>query len=272
MKSVDDEESRSVEYNLPPRKSVLFKEYAFSVQESIATGLPIIPFVGPSGLTERKRKKDAAKRSAEVKTKTDHISDVGGTSLEALLRIANEEWLRENEEEQMSSNHNTSIDTSEHSSTSLASTVRRSFKTNLITLDRRRQQTPPSRMAVHPKVLEATKANSPSVENKPGSRVPTVAFGPTSHRWIPRRTNVRDSYIDNMYLQQQQFHQFPQQFLCRPAQFYAVHQPSPAFFTPFQPPRMPIYSNDTQRVKLVRQMPDYVDMRQIKFPIEDEGL
>ncbi|XP_040579455.1 uncharacterized protein [Lepeophtheirus salmonis] len=57
---------------LPCRKSVLFKEYDFSVEESIAKGQPIIP---PNG--ERKKKKDAYRRSVEVSQRM---------SLEELLR------------------------------------------------------------------------------------------------------------------------------------------------------------------------------------------
>ena len=71
----EDEE----DFSPPPRKSVLFKEYDFSVEESIATGFPVIPNINNTNCSsmhsstssssrkiERKKKKDAAKRSAEI--------------------------------------------------------------------------------------------------------------------------------------------------------------------------------------------------------------
>ena len=76
----DEEEEEEEEFSPPPRKSVLFKEYDFSVEESIATGFPVIPNINgtansssmhsstssSSRKIERKKKKDAAKRSAEI--------------------------------------------------------------------------------------------------------------------------------------------------------------------------------------------------------------
>ena len=69
-------------FDPPPRKSVVFKDYGlFSVEESIAQGLPIIPFdsvnmdadgkitekkKGQSGVVQKKRKKDAERRSSEI--------------------------------------------------------------------------------------------------------------------------------------------------------------------------------------------------------------
>ena len=65
----------------PTRKSVVFKDYGlFSVEESIAQGLPIIPFdsvnlaegkqfekkKGQSGIGVKKRKKDAQRRASEI--------------------------------------------------------------------------------------------------------------------------------------------------------------------------------------------------------------
>lgn len=297
IKSVEEGKFGSDEFNLPPRKSVLFKEYAFSVQESIALGLPIIPFVGP-GFSQPQFSADARRKksNAEINcsSKNDHLSNVGGTSLEVLLRIANEEWLRENAEEQASSKLDTSTEMSEHTSTSFAPTARGSLNTNLKTLDRGRQ-TPPTRMSVHPTVLEATKtipnnssSSLPDESNrcyvrksggtpKSGSRG-TVVFGPTSHRWIPRRTKMTDPFVGTyVHHHHQQMH-FPQHLVCRPTQLYAavpVHHPVQTFFAAYQPPRIPVYANDRHRIKLnvrrkpvrqIAQMPDYVDMRQIKLP------
>ena len=68
-------------FDPPPRKSVVFKDYGlFSVEESIAQGLPIIPFDSvnisdgkqfekkkpQSGIGVKKRKKDAHRRSSEI--------------------------------------------------------------------------------------------------------------------------------------------------------------------------------------------------------------
>jgi hypothetical protein len=287
-----DSDGRSEDFDPPPRKSVLFKEYAFSVQESIATGLPIIPFACPPTSTfgERKRKKDAAKRTAEVMSLKKPPTlpalppNPPGTSLEALLRIANEEWLKENSEDS-STMLDTSIDASEASS-SFASTV----KTGLVTLDRKSQQQQrqqaPSRQAVHPRVLEASKMcatpkpaiTSPSASSHFGAsganpsgngsdgggkksnvQRSTVVFGPTSHRWIPRRETYPEVMVP-----------YPAPFLCRPAQFYAAMPvPMPQSYMPGMPPRMAVYP-DSGRVKMVRRNParqmfpaaDYVDMRQ----------
>ena len=290
---VDDDDNRSEDFDPPPRKSVLFKEYTFSVQESIATGLPIIPFVCPdtSSYGERKRKKDAAKRTAEVLSskKANNIQmnqNPPGTSLEALLRIANEEWMRENSEES-SGVLDTSVDTSEASS--FASTV----KSNLVTLDRKGQQQqqqqhhhlPPSRLAVHPRVLEASRSfespkstvskSSSSITNNAVDSTTTnnnnnnskrtnvqrsgVVFGPTSHRFIPRRETYPEVMVP-----------YPAPFICRPAQFYAAMPlPQPPAFG--LPTRMAVYP-ESGRVKMVRRAPaprqaifqtgDYIDMRQ----------
>ena len=271
---------QSDDFDPPPRKSVLFKEYAFSVQESIATGLPIIPFVCPTTSTfgERKRKKDAAKRTAEIlstkKSNTNANQQHAGTSLEALLRIANEEWMRENSEE--SGMLDTSLDTSEASSVSVASTVKKAIgpPSSLVTLDRKGQQQPPSRQAVHPRVLEASSShnnnsssnnnnnsnsNCDNVGKKANVQRSSVVFGPTSHRWIPRR----EAYPEVMV-------PYPAPFVCRPAQFYAAMPlPQPPNYVPGLPPRMAMYP-ESGRVKLVRRNParqvihsgDYVDMRQ----------
>ena len=282
----DDVDNGQDDFDHPPRKSVLFKEYTFSVQESIATGLPIIPFATPTteSFGERKRKKDAAKRSAEVNSlrKNPHACPTPpGTSLEALLRIANEEWLRENSEDS-SGILDTSMEASE-SSSSFASTV----KSNLVTLDRKsQQQQPPARLAVHPRVLEASKTygsskstistasssiNNTNNNNNGSSSVDSngnskkvqrsgVVFGPTSHRWIPRRENYPEVMVP-----------YPAPFICRPAQFYAaMPMPQPPAFVPGLPPRMTVYP-ESGRVKMVRRNPasrqvfqtgDYIDMRQ----------
>jgi hypothetical protein len=72
----DDDDDK--DFSPPPRKSVLFKEYNFSVEESIAMGLPIIPSNNNTNTSSgsgsssnliqsrRKKKKDAERRSAEV--------------------------------------------------------------------------------------------------------------------------------------------------------------------------------------------------------------
>ena len=283
--AVEERMSQSEDFDPPPRKSVLFKEYAFSVQESIATGLPIIPFVTPNSSTfgERKRKKDAAKRTAEILStkKSNANNQHSGTSLEALLRIANEEWMRENNDESSSNMLDTSLDTSEASSASVASTVKKaSVPTSLVTMDRRGQA--PTRMAVHPRVLEASKTfgshrssisschnnnnnnNSDTPSKKVNVQRASVVFGPTSHRWIPRRES---SYQDTVMVQ------YPAPYIMRPAQFYAAMPiPQPQSYAPGLPPRMAMYP-ESGRVKLVRrnggrqliQSGDYVDMRQGKL-------
>ena len=76
----------------PPRKSVNFKEYGFSVEQSIAQGLPIIPGADSK---VRKKKKEAVKRSAEI-----YKNPSNETSLQTLLRIANDEWPAEEEQPQ----------------------------------------------------------------------------------------------------------------------------------------------------------------------------
>ena len=284
-------QAQSEDFDPPPRKSVLFKEYAFSVQESIATGLPIIPFVTPACSTfgERKRKKDAAKRTAEIlstKKSSSNNQQHSGTSLEALLRIANEEWMRENNDESSAGMLDTSLDTSEASSTSVASTVKKaSLPTSLVTLDRRGQA--PTRMAVHPRVLEASKTfgshrsststisschNNKNNSDSPGKKVnvqrASVVFGPTSHRWIPRReSSSSSSHPDAVMVP------YPASYLMRPAQFYAAMPlPQPQSYVPGLPPRMAMYP-ESGRVKLVRRngarqlihSGDYVDMRQGKL-------
>ena len=291
-------DEQSDDFDPPLRKSVLFKEYAFSVQESIATGLPIIPFACPTTSTfgDRKRKKDAAKRTAEIlSTKKNHSANnqhPPGTSLETLLRIANEEWMRENSEESSAGMLDTSLDASEASSASFASTVKKATP-SIVTLDRKGHQQPPTRMAVHPRVLEASKtfgtqkstasttssnhnnnnysnSNSNSNNNmsesannkKTNVQRASVVFGPTSHRWIPRR----DPYPEVMVPP------YPSPFICRPAQFYAampMPMPQPTTYVPGLPPRMAMYP-ESGRVKLVRRNParqvihsgDYIDMRQ----------
>jgi hypothetical protein len=289
-----DHHQQSDDFDPPLRKSVLFKEYAFSVQESIATGLPIIPFACPTTSTfgDRKRKKDAAKRTAEImSTKKNHSANnqhPPGTSLETLLRIANEEWMRENSEDSSAGMLDTSLDASEASSASFASTVKKA-PPSIVTLDRKGQQQPPTRMAVHPRVLEASKtfgtqkstasttsSNNHSSSNnnynnnnskgesainkKTNVQRASVVFGPTSHRWIPRR----DPYPEVMVPP------YPSPFICRPAQFYAaMPMPQPPTYVPGLPPRMAMYP-DSGRVKLVRRNParqvihsgDYIDMRQ----------
>jgi len=88
----------------PPRKAVNFKEYGFSVEQSIAQGLPIIPAaaaargqqVQPKG---RKKKKEAATSYKRMSDLHKHPRINSDTSLQTLLRIANSEWHPEEEED-----------------------------------------------------------------------------------------------------------------------------------------------------------------------------